>query len=74
MASGGDPWRAPLDVPAAVIFVDLRAAFHSVVREIVLGSALGDAKDRCILWEALLREGFEQEIVEKLVNPGLHDD
>ena len=59
-------------VPAAVIFVDLRAAFHSVVREIVLGSALGDAKDRCILWEALLREGFEQEIVEKLVNaPGI---
>ena len=55
-------------VPAAVIFVDLRAAFHSVVREIVLGPKLGDGKDRCILEEALLREGFAQEIVEKLVN------
>ena len=62
-------------VPAAVIFVDLRAAFHSVVREIVLGSKLGDDKDRCILEEALLREGFVPDIVEKLVKaPGLLPD
>ena len=45
------------------------------MREIVLGPKLGDAKDRCILWETLLREGFEQEIVEKLVSaPGILPD
>ena len=61
--------------PAAVIFVDLRAAFHSVVRELVLGSALGDAKDRDILQAALTQEGFEQDVIQKLLHaPGILPD
>ena len=61
--------------PAAVIFVDLRAAFHSVVRELVLGSALGDAKDRDILQDALAQEGLEQDVIQKLLHaPGILPD
>ena len=56
-----------LGAAAAVIFVDLRAAFHSVVRELILGSSSGNHTDQRILAETLQREAFTIEDVQALL-------
>ena len=62
-------------LPVAIIFVDLSAAFHSVIREIVLGSSLGGEADRQILYDALWKEGFDEKGVASLLNQqGMMED
>ena len=56
-----------MGVAAAVIFIDLRAAFHSVVRELILGSSSGNSTDQKILAATLQQEGFTPEDVQSLL-------
>ena len=62
-------------LPSAIMFVDLSAAFHSVIHEIVLGSSLGGESDRQILHDALGKEGFDEKGVAALLNQkGMMED
>lgn len=54
-------------VAAAVIFIDLRAAFHSVTRELILGPDLGDAEDLRILQQTLHQEGLTSDDISQLL-------
>lgn len=54
-------------MPSAVIYVDLRAAFHSLVRELVVGSGLGGPRDLEALQRVLAKESFDEDTVTRLV-------
>ena len=53
-------------MPSAILYVDLRSAFHSLVRELVLGAGLGGPTDLRALQKTLDQEGFEDEIIDKI--------
>ena len=55
-------------LPSAILFVDLRAAFHSLVRELVLGKELGGHVDLMALQETLKKEGFEDDLIHKMTH------
>ena len=55
-------------LPSAILFVDLRAAFHSLVRELVLGKDLGGHVDLMALQETLKKEGFEDDLIHKMTH------
>lgn len=50
-------------LPSAVIYVGLRAAFRSLVRELVVGAGLGGPQDLKALQRVLAEESFDQSVV-----------
>lgn len=61
-----------LGLPTCLLFVDLKAAYHSLIRELVLGPGLGNGRTRQVLLQQLLREGYSFDAAIDLVeNSGL---
>lgn len=54
-------------MPSAMLYVDLRSAFHSFLRELALGAGLGGPTDLRALQQTLDQEGFEEEIIAKVI-------
>ena len=50
----------------AVIFVDLKAAYHSLIRQLLTGRCQGDEKDMEIVYECLRQEGLNTRALEEM--------
>ena len=54
-------------LPTCILFFDLKAAYHSLVRELVLGADLSNEKAKKVLIEQLSQDGFDAEDIERMI-------
>lgn len=54
-------------LPTCILFFDLKAAYHSLVRELVLGADLSNEKAKQVLTRQLLQDGFSKEDIDRMV-------
>ena len=59
---------ATMKCSCTVIFVDLKAAYHSLIRQLLTGRCQGDEEDMKIIYECLEREGIETKSLEEAWN------